>query len=126
MHHPSSRKAPSATPGTKSSDEQEPATEQGGAATRASSLDFSNLPVYLTPAQAAKYLGLTATCERPVNSFLKWVERNHIPKLHRGRRLLFRRADLDLSVEGYDFLEAAVRGLTRSLDAAAARARRKV
>lgn len=70
-------------------------------------LDFSNLPVYLTPGQAAEYLGFTADCERPVRAFLSWAERQHLPKRHRGRRLLFLRADCDRAVNGHDFLAEA-------------------
>ncbi len=69
-------------------------------------LDFSNLPVYLTPGQGAEYLGFSADCRHPVKAFFKFVERHHVPKLHRGSKILFRRADLDLAVAGHDFLLA--------------------
>jgi hypothetical protein len=54
---------------------------------------------YLTTAQAARYLGYTPDrYVDPARAFLKFVGRVGplaLPKCYRGRRVLFRRVDLD-------------------------------
>lgn len=49
---------------------------------------------YLTPPEAASYVRATS-----LNAFWLWVNRHHVPKCYRGRRVLFRISDLDRQLE---------------------------
>lgn len=56
---------------------------------------------YLTAAEARDYLRFATT-----NAFRLWVRRHGVPKLKRGRSLLFLRRDLDDVVNGrFDVVE---------------------
>lgn len=55
---------------------------------------------YLDADEAAAYLRYTVAngYADPLRAFLKFVRRKGVPKCRTGRRLLFRRVDLDRSV----------------------------
>jgi hypothetical protein len=57
---------------------------------------------YLNAWQAAMYIGCDITTatrdDRALQTFYEWARRNRVPKMHRGRCLLFRRVDLDRAV----------------------------
>ena len=65
---------------------------------------FSDGRPYLNVWQAALYVGydvqVAASNDRAVRSFLEWARQRGIPKLPRGRRVLFRRVDLDRALTG--------------------------
>jgi hypothetical protein len=67
----------------------------------AGSLDPAELrgATYLTVEQAARYVGYAPDrYPHPEKAFMKWVDRCgslRLPKCYRGRKVLFRRADLD-------------------------------
>jgi hypothetical protein len=65
---------------------------------------FSDGRPYLNAWQAALYVGYDVqapeSTDRAVRSFLEWARQRGMPTLHRGRRVLFRRVDLDRALAG--------------------------
>ena len=63
-----------------------------------------NAESYLDARAAAAFVGydVEADARHAVCAFYAFVRRHGVPTLHRGRRLLFRRADLVRAVEGDD------------------------
>jgi hypothetical protein len=66
---------------------------------------FTDGRPYLTSRQAALYVGYTPRGDGALHrddpamrAFYEWIRRARVPKLHRGRIVLFRRTDLDAAI----------------------------